>query len=91
MKKFDVKKFAITTLIVAIAITSVLALLFGVQKTYSAYRNVCESVNGETIESVFHEKSKIVVKSGDETFYSEYNTDRDYFYKRTFPQNLYPG
>ena len=91
MKKFDVKKFAITTLIVAIAITSVLALLFGVQKTYSAYRNVCESVNGETIESVFPEKSKIVVKSGDETFYSEYNTDSDYFYNRTFPQNLYPG
>lgn len=91
MKKFDVKKFAITTLIVAIAITSVLALLFGVQKTYSAYRNVCESVNGETIEAVFPEKSKIVVKSGDETFYSEYNTDSDYFYERTFPQNLYPG
>lgn len=91
MKKFDVKKFAITTLIVAIAITSVLALLFGVQKTYSAYRNVCENVNGETIESVFPEKSKIVVKSDDETFYSEYNTDSGYFYKRTFPQNLYPG
>ncbi len=33
MKKFDVKKFTITTLIVAIAVISVLALLFGVQKT----------------------------------------------------------
>lgn len=40
MKKFDIKKFAIVTLLVAIALTSVLAMLFGAKKTYSAYANV---------------------------------------------------
>ena len=40
MKKFDIKKFAIVTLLVAIALTSLLAMLFGAKKTYSAYANV---------------------------------------------------
>ena len=40
MKKFNVKKFIIVTLLVAIALVSVMALLFGTNKTYSAYANV---------------------------------------------------
>lgn len=40
MKKYNVKKFLITSLLVAVICASLLAILFGTDKTYSATEKV---------------------------------------------------
>ncbi len=40
MKKYVIKKFIIVILVAVIVCVSVLAILFGTGKTYSAYANV---------------------------------------------------